>query len=242
MEFLGKHIRGIIYWTSAVLTVAVFLLFQPVSIPLLRLIRLTEWYGLISVALLYLALLVSPLYAVFPNLPGKPLAVHARRAIGVSCFFFALLHSLLGFFGLLRGFSGVGFLGADYLVANGLGLLGLVILALLAVTSLDYAVRAMGKHWLTLHRWVYLAGFAILLHVLLLGSHFAELNRALPEIFLAALLVLLLLEALRLKKVIRRRWPIAARYSLPAMALLIAFFYFLTLAGHLKHYFGFHVH
>jgi methionine sulfoxide reductase heme-binding subunit len=243
MEFFAKHIRGIIYVTAGGL-VAVIFFWMHAAFPFyyLRLIRLTEWYGLASAVFLYAALLVSPLYSAFRRLPGKPLAVHARRAIGVSSFFFTLLHSSLGFFGLLKGFAGLRFLGPSYLVASGLGFVGLVIMAAMTATASDYAVRALGKRWFTLHRFVYLGGFAILLHALLLGAHFSHLNRMLPEIFLVALFLLLLLEALRLDKVIRRRYPVARPYSLPAMTLLIALFYFMIFEGHLKHYFGLHIH
>lgn len=99
--------------------------------------------------------------------------ITARRAIGVSCFFFASLHASLAFFGLLGGFPGLRFLGTNYIVSASLGFAALCILSLMTATSFDSAVSYLGKRWKMIHRLVYAAGILIIIHFLAVGgSHF----------------------------------------------------------------------
>ncbi len=165
----------------------------------LQTIRLNQIFALLSVLYLYVALLAGPLTKLFPGLPYRGQYLKARRAIGVSVFYFALLHSLIAFFGQLNGFSGLGFLSGRYLVAIGMAFVALVILFFMAITSLDVAVEKLGfKNWKRLHRLVYLAGIMVLIHSVMLGTHFVSLSSAIPRILLLALIVLIGLEAIGL--------------------------------------------
>lgn len=157
-------------------------------------------FGKLAFGYLLVTLFISPIYILFPRLPAKALFVKARKAIGTSAFFFAVLHMYFGFFGLLGGFAGLYFLGPKYLTATILGTLSLLILTVLAVTSLTYLVRKLGKRWKLVHRFVYAAALLVPIHALLIGSDFNDPNNLIGDIFLLATLVLLLLEEIRIYK------------------------------------------
>lgn len=136
-------------------------------------IRLEQIYGFLSFALLYLAILASPLTKAYPDIPFKDAYLHARRAIGVSAFYYATLHVYLTFFDQLGGFSGVKYYNQKYALAVVCGTVTLGVLLVMAATSLDKIVHSMGfKNWKLLHRLVYLASIALLVHVILLGPHY----------------------------------------------------------------------
>ena len=87
-----------------------------------------------------------------------------RRLLGLYAFFFALGHfAIYLVFDLSFDFSS---LWADiqkrpYITV---GFLAFLILLALALTSSNYSRRKLGKHWLVLHRSVYVAGALALLH------------------------------------------------------------------------------
>src|SRR5882762_9080235 len=114
----------------------------------LQIIRLEQTYAFLSLIYLYLTLLASPLAYVFPDFPFQKQYVHARRALGVSVFYFALLHSSISFFGQLNGFTGISFFTDTFLPGLIIGFTALIILFLLTITSVDFAVRK-----LTFHKW-----------------------------------------------------------------------------------------
>jgi DMSO/TMAO reductase YedYZ heme-binding membrane subunit len=139
----------------------------------LQTIRIEQIYGFVSLLLLYTAILTSPLTKVFPRLPGKDAYLHARRAIGVSAFYYAFLHVYITFFKQLGGFGGINYLNHTYTVSLLGGVFALGVLFIMAGTSFDWVVSHMGyKHWKLLHRLVYLASLAVLLHVMLIGPHY----------------------------------------------------------------------
>lgn len=173
----------------------------------LQIIRLTQFYALTAVTYLYFALLASPLYMVFPKLPTKGWHLVARRAIGVSAFFFALTHASLAFFGLIGGFPGLRFLSLKYLIAISCSFTALLILSAMAATSFNFMVKKLGKKWKMLHRLVYLAALLITIHALLLGSNFQNLSGTIPQIFLSALIILLVLESIRLYRWLSKFLP-----------------------------------
>src|SRR5262245_22006349 len=132
MQDLLKNIRFYILIGSFFLSAILYwIVFQTVSQEQLQIIRLNQIYGLISIGFLYLALLAGPLCYTFPQLPFKKRYLKARRAIGVSAFYFALLHALIGFYGQLGGLDGLGFLTTNYLFAISLSVAALFILSLL---------------------------------------------------------------------------------------------------------------
>lgn len=168
-------------------------------------VRLQQLYAFLGILYLYVTLLAGPLCYTFPKLPFRGQYISARRALGVSAFYFTSLHVGLSFFGQLGGFGGIGFLTEKYVQVLGIGLAAFVILFLLALTSFDFVIAKMTfVRWKFLHRLVYVAGILTLIHVVMLGSHFSNLSSAIPTIFFIALTFLLLLEAPRVDAVIRK--------------------------------------
>jgi DMSO/TMAO reductase YedYZ heme-binding membrane subunit len=145
----------------------------------------------------------GPLYVVAPSLSGKALWTRARRALGICSAVFAGLHAHYGFNGFVGGFEGLEFWSWDYNLSLLLGMIALVILAVLALTSFDRVVAAMGRGWKRLHRLVYLAGLLTLVHVVSVTIHVVNLKPWLIGDFVA-LVLLLLLEVLRLRHSPRR--------------------------------------
>lgn len=164
----------------------------------LQTIRIEQFFGFISVLLFYVALLASPLTKVFPNFSLKEQYIHARRAIGVLSFYYAFLHTYITFYKQLNGFTGVQYYNSKYSLSILLGVVGLGVLFILAITSLDWVVDLFGfKYWKLLHRLVYIAGIAILLHVVIIGTHFLKLS-FLGVITYIAIGFLVVLEVIRL--------------------------------------------
>lgn len=215
---LLQNIRKIILSFSALLASGIYIyVLIALNSERLQTIRLIQLYAFISTIYLYFSLLASPLYAVFPNLPFRVIYIKARRALGVSAFFFAILHGAIAFFGSLGGFAGLGFLSNNYLVAISLGFTTLIILGLLTLTSTNAMVRKLGGRWKPLHRLVYVAGIFIVIHALMLGTHFNDLSKFIPQLFMAALGFLLLLELLRIDKYIAQRFRLLPRFGVPAL-------------------------
>lgn len=172
----------------------------------LQTIRLEQVYGFISIALLYVAILASPLTKVFSELPGKNAYLHARRAIGVSAFYYAFLHVYISFFQQLDGFSGIKYLNSAYSVSLLLGIFALGVLCIMAATSFDWVVDHMGyPHWKLLHRLVYLASIAVLLHVMLIGPHYDNAPTFLSILTYVAAAFLIILEVLRIRRNVTER-------------------------------------
>ena len=206
MNFALRSIRYFIIIFGIVLAVGAFFVLRgnaPLSVD--GFIRLEEFYAWAAVAFLYISLLATPLIQVVPGLPVwfRVIYIKARRATGVSAFFFAALHASIVFFVFMGGWSGLAGLPLQYLTATGLGFVALVILWLLAATSMDVMVRMLGRKWKMLHRLVYVAAVLILIHAMILGSHL-QTKGAVFWIFSGAALFLLALEALRIMRAIRK--------------------------------------
>jgi DMSO/TMAO reductase YedYZ heme-binding membrane subunit len=204
---LIKYIRYIILCSSIAIALGVGVAVTSIYPETLADIRLGQIFALLAVFYLYLALLASPLYVNFPKAPFKPVYIKARRALGVSAFLFGALHAYHEFFDLLGGFTGLSYLTSKYFFAVLLGALTLTILSIMALTSLDPLVKWLGKGWKPLHRLVYVAGFSIIVHALLLGTHFVDITGWIPVIFFLALFILLSLESLRIDIVLTRKYP-----------------------------------
>lgn len=172
----------------------------------LQTIRIGQFYGFMALVLLYAAILASPLTKVFPGLPGKAAYLHARRAIGVSACYYALLHGYVTFFGQLDGLSGIAYLNHTYRLSLVLGVFAAAVLCIMAATSFDWVVDHMGyKHWKLLHRLVYFASVAVLLHVMLIGPHYDNGLSSLSGVTYVAGVFLVALESVRIARNIRQR-------------------------------------
>ncbi len=167
-------------------------------------IRTEQIFGFCAIVYLYIALIISPLTYMF----GKErlaYVVFARRAIGVSAAYFALLHGSFALFGQLGGMQGFFYLPAFFQWALLLGGVGLIVLLLMAATSFDVVQRLMTyRRWKLLHRLVYLGSILILLHIWMIGTHASS---GLVQLgFFIPLAVLFGLEAYRLAALLARRF------------------------------------
>lgn len=200
MRGLLRNIRFYILLSSFLISLLVFLVItSTIGENRLRIIRLEQVYGILGISFLYFAVLATPLTKVFDALPHKDRYLKARRGLGVSAFYFSALHVAITFFGQLGGFGGLQFLTGKYLFSLALGVLALMILMLMTLTSTDWAIRVMTiRWWKFLHRFVYVASVAVLLHVFLISSHFNGLADFGTQILLVMLIILALLESIRI--------------------------------------------
>lgn len=117
--------------------------------------------GEFSARFLIIAMLASPLILLFRTARFPRWLKQNRRYFGVASFGYALLHTL--FYVIDRGTL-------DRVVEQvarfdiWTGWLAFLIFVPLAITSADWALRAMGPAWKTLQRWTYPAAVLTLLH------------------------------------------------------------------------------
>lgn len=162
----------------------------------LYVIRTQQVFGLLCLVYWYAALVISPI----GHIVGKQRMRHiefARRAIGVSAFYFAMLHGMIALWGQLGGPGQLQYLPSLFQWSLLGGFIALVILGLMAATSFDRAVKFMTyRKWKWLHRFVYLAFILVVLHVWSIGTHLAY-----SEIQLTAFAMLVLLAGLEIYKI-----------------------------------------
>ena len=123
--------------------------------------NLVDLFGTIALWFLCAVLFVTPVQTVIKT----RWLLRQRRALGVACFAYALLH-WLSYAGLLLEWQwqnlGQDLLNRPYIVV---GFLAGLMLAVLAGTSNNTSVRALGLRWRILHRLVYPAALLILIHM-----------------------------------------------------------------------------
>ncbi|MES2876661.1 MAG: ferric reductase-like transmembrane domain-containing protein [Patescibacteria group bacterium] len=166
-------------------------------------IRTQQFYGLLCIFYWYTALIISPIGYVI----GKQRTKHiefARRAIGVSAAYFAVLHAAVALWGQLGGFRGVGGLSPLFQWSLLAGLFGVVVLLLMAATSFDGVIKFMTfRRWKWLHRLVYVGGILAVLHIWSLGTHVGY--GGIQLVAFVALVVLSGLEMFRLVTILARK-------------------------------------
>ncbi|MBE7549975.1 MAG: ferric reductase-like transmembrane domain-containing protein [Anaerolineales bacterium] len=141
-----------------------------------------------AIRFLLVCLAVTPLHTYF----GWRSLISLRKPAGLWAFGFAVLHVLV----YLKE-AGWAWLAWPIQFYIALGLLGLLILTALALTSNRWAMRRLRKHWKRLHRLVYLAGSAGVMHAILATSASKKVLVHDPQaiyelnVYLAALVVLL---------------------------------------------------
>lgn len=141
-----------------------------------------------AVRFLLICLAVTPLHTYF----GWRSLISLRKPAGLWAFGFAVLHGLV----YLKE-AGWAWLAWPTQLYIALGLLGLLILTALALTSNRWAMRCLRKQWKRLHRLVYLAGSAGVMHAILATSVSKKVLVHDPQaiyelnVYLAVLVVLL---------------------------------------------------
>jgi len=94
----------------------------------------------------------------------------------------------------------------------------------MAATSFDFVIAKMTfKKWKLLHRLIYLAGIFILIHALLLGTHFRDLSETIPQIMFIAVFFLLILEGLRIDFFMQKKFPNLPKFGLTYVLLMLIF-------------------
>jgi len=112
----------------------------------------TRFFALSAYLLLCVSLIIGPLVVLRPKEFGQ--LMEPRRAVGIACFIFVLLHVLLVISIRFGGNFGVIFSGANMWIAT----LAAAILLALTITSSDYAIRKLGPAaWKNIQRLNYLA-------------------------------------------------------------------------------------
>jgi sulfoxide reductase heme-binding subunit YedZ len=114
-----------------------------------------EW----AIRWLIFSLTCTPLYILL----GWRKVLTVKKALGLYAFAYGVLHLL--FFAADRGWLAV-FDEFNFI----LGLISLLIMVLLALTSNQWSMNFMGKNWKLLHRAAYAAGLLAVLHVVFLGE------------------------------------------------------------------------
>lgn len=161
-------------------------------------IRTQQVFGLLCLIYWYVALAISPIGHIVGKQRMKRVEF-TRRAIGVSAFYFAFLHTIIALWGQLGGLGQLQHLPTLFQWSLAGGFVALIILGIMAVTSFDRIVRFMTyRKWKWLHRLVYAAFTLVVLHVWSVGTHLAY-----SEIQIVSFVLLLLLSGLELFKVIK---------------------------------------
>jgi DMSO/TMAO reductase YedYZ heme-binding membrane subunit len=236
MSFIRKHLLATLLIAAFIIATILWIVaakLYPGSMTL-QSIRLMQWYALTAVTYLYLAIIIEPLGFLF-GFTENPLAITLRKVFVVSALFFGLSHVRLAFFDQLGGFAGLGFLNARYLTILSLGLITLIILSILTILMLPKVIERIGtKRWWILSRLVYITGILILIHAFMLGTHFVDISAEIPQLFLVAAGLIILLEALRLDAVLRKRFTYLPRFGVATtliIALIISYFLWSFLPG-----------
>ncbi len=145
--------------------------------------RITHRTGLTTLTLLLVGLAISPLR----RWTGVLWLIQYRRLVGLFAFFYGCLH-LLTYLWLDQMFSPRSI--AHDVVKRPfitMGTLCWLLMLPLALTSTRKSIRALGKHWVRLHRLVYAAATAGAIHFYWLVKR----DKQQPELYLFLLAVLL---------------------------------------------------
>jgi sulfoxide reductase heme-binding subunit YedZ len=153
--------------------------------------------GKAALVLLVLSLAITPVHILFGTRPVLKL----RRPLGLYAFLYASLHGLT-FVGLDYGFN-LGLILQEVLQKRFVqaGILAFLLLLPLAITSTRGWMRRLGKNWKRLHRLVYLAALAVVVHFVWLAK--GDIRE--PLIYAAAVVVLLLVRLPPVRNAARNR-------------------------------------
>ena len=127
--------------------------------------RLLHPTGEFAARFMIIAMMLSPLLVLCRNMHWKTSWVQwlmvRRRALGVAAFSYALAHTVLY---LLDMGALQDMLDEFWSLGIWTGWLAFAVFIPLALTSNKASVKALGRKWKSLQRWVYLAAVATLLH------------------------------------------------------------------------------
>lgn len=144
--------------------------------------------GLVSCWMLIVALAITPLSMLFGPQPWIRWLRKARRNIGVAAFAYACLHLAVFLKDTDPGALLRSFVRPELLT----GWLGFAVIAAMATTSTDLAVRRMGTGWKKLQQLVYGGALLTLWHWVFTEKHYLQV-----AIYVAPLAVLMLWRLMR---------------------------------------------
>lgn len=171
-------------------------------------IRSQQIYAVISVVFIYIAVILTPLSKLLKKSNFMSHMLFARRAIGVSAAYFALLHTGIAFLKQVGGIASVSLLPDRFKVAFALGFIAFIILMLMALTSFDKMMQLMTfKRWKQLHRFIYVAGVLIIVHVWMIGTHIVQTPYKVTALVLLG--ILFGLESIRMARPLRDKFQLA---------------------------------
>jgi sulfoxide reductase heme-binding subunit YedZ len=150
----------------------------------------TQRTGDIAMLLLGLSLACTPIYTLFKY----PAVLKLRRPLGLYAFLYAAIHFFIFStldYGLNLALIWQTIAEKPFIL---LGMTSGLVLLSLAVTSIKWFVRRMGKQWKYLHRLVYLTGLLVVIHFgLARKGNLLNLRGDILQPLLAGLLLLILL-------------------------------------------------
>lgn len=146
------------------------------------LVTARQLFGLWALAFLLASMILGPLTSVFPWVPLRSSLMYGRRAVGISALGFGILHVAAYCWSLLRrDWRELYTPGALWMIGLALGLMALLGMLALGITSRDKSVKSMGgRRWKKLHRSVYWLLPIVLLHAVFVGADFG-VNRG-PDV------------------------------------------------------------
>lgn len=155
--------------------------------------------GEFSARLMVIAMMMSPLVLLAPRWRFFRWLLDRRRYFGVAAFAYAAVHLVI----YLVDIASLREVWGQFFTLSILaGWLGLFLFLPLALTSNDWAVRLLGRRWRVLHRLVYAAAVAVLVHWALVGDEAAGA--------FVQYVPLVLLEGYRVWRAFVRPRPVAA--------------------------------
>ncbi|MDF1873789.1 ferric reductase-like transmembrane domain-containing protein [Vannielia sp.] len=151
------------YWLWALLTTpAAFWTYQALTSDNARIFhRLVHPTGELSARILIITMMITPLVLLFRSAAFPRWLKKNRRYFGVAAFGYAALHTI--FYLVDKGSTAtvLSELSRFYIWT---GWLAFVVFIPLALTSMNYFQRIMGRWWKWLQRWTYAAAVLTLLH------------------------------------------------------------------------------
>ncbi len=212
----------------------------------IQIIRLTQFFALTALAYIYLALVAEPLRFIFKNNSHVLSYAKEKAVITTGALYFGLLHSGLAFFGQLGGFPGLAFLSGRYLLAVSLSFTALLLLVFLTVAAFTRIKILLHVNLQKLlNALLYTSGLLVLIHALMLGTHFQDLLDTIPQIVFTAIAFLLVIEGLRIDAWARKHFVAYPNFGYASVVVLggiIAGFiyFFLPVQGENSVNFGIH--
>ncbi len=180
-------------------------------------IRMEQCFGLLSLVYLYFALIISPFGSLVGRRSWMGYVLFARRAIGVSAAYFALLHVAIALWGQIGGLEGLTLLPEWFQWSIGFGSVTFLLLLAMAATSFDKAIQWLTvPRWIFLHRLIYGGGVLVLIHIWMIGTHVAY--RSVQLVLFGSMLLFFALESYRVARLIAKRFIVRDQRYVYAVA------------------------